>query len=190
MNLTQTKTAITGSILDMATKNGVSIAETFMSVDAVILVDVSGSMSDCDTASGDSRYDVALKELEVLQADLPGKLAVCEFSDKAKFAVGGIPVNRGGMTDMVKALEFVKKVDGCGIKIILISDGEPDDERATLKIAETFETKIDTVFIGQENSPGRKFLQELSKRTGGISVCQKTAKLHFLGTNLKLLLGA
>ena len=91
---------------------------------------------------------------------------------------------------MVKALEFVKRVDGCGIKIILISDGEPNDEAATLSCAKTFSTRIDTVFVGKETSEGRAFLKKLSDATGGISVCQETEKLHFLGTNLKLLLNA
>ncbi len=191
MNLEQnTFLAAKGSLLDVSQQSGLSIAESFMSVDAVILVDVSGSMMDCDTASGESRYQVALKELQNLQAELPGKLAVIGFSDHARFAVGGIPKFARGNTDMVKALEFVKRVDGCGIKLILISDGEPNEKHETLKTAETFETKIDTVFVGAENSPGRKFLMELSSRTGGISVCNETNKLHFLGSNLKLLLGA
>lgn len=179
-----------GSLLDVSQNSGLSIAESFMDVAAVILVDVSGSMIECDTNSGESRYNVALDELSKLQSELPGKIAVVGFSDNARFAVGGIPRFAQGMTDMVKALEFVKRVDGCGIKIILISDGEPNEEQATLKLAGTFETKIDTVFVGKETSDGRKFLLELSKRTGGISVCQETEKLHFLGTNLKLLLGA
>ena len=186
---TNTNLAVTGSLLDVANQSGLSIAESFMNVDAVILVDVSGSMSERDTASGESRYQVALAELEKLQSELPGKIAVCGFSDHTKFAVGGIPQFSQGMTDMVKALEFIKKVDGCGIKLILISDGEPDDSIATLKIARTFESKIDTVFVEKENSAGRNFLQQLSNATGGISVCQETEKLHFLGTNLKLLLG-
>lgn len=181
---------VKGSVLDVANQNNVSIAETFMSVDAVILVDVSGSMSEKDTRNGESRYQVALNELAKLQEELPGKIAVAGFSDHARFAVSGVPKFEQGMTDMVKALEFVKRVDGCGIKIILISDGEPNDEGETLKLARTFESKIDTVFVGKENSEGRIFLKRLSEATGGISVCQATEKLHYLGTNLKLLLGA
>lgn len=181
---------VKGSIENIAKNNNTSIAETFMNIDAIILIDVSISMADKDTDSNQSRYDVALDELSKLQNNLPGKVAVISFSSFPSFCPNGIPNFDRGMTDMAKALKHIKIADGCGIKFILISDGEPNSKGDTLSIAKTFETKIDTIFIGKETSSGRDFLQKLSDLTGGISVTQETEKLHFLETNLQLLLNA
>jgi tryptophan synthase alpha subunit len=91
---------------------------------------------------------------------------------------------------MVKLLKFLKDFDGLGIKIIVISDGEPDEKDETLRIAKTFATKIDTVFVGSETGRGRDFLRDLSTATGGISINNKTSELNLLSSNLRLLLGA
>ena len=91
---------------------------------------------------------------------------------------------------MDDALRFIKIADGAGIKLILISDGEPDSPSETLRVARTFTTKIDTVFIGQPGSPGAEFLRSLSAATGGIATTQKTSELHKLGSTVKLMLEA
>ena len=72
---------VAGSLGAVAAQNGKSIAESFVSADAVIIVDTSGSMSQTDSRGGKSRYDVACQELKNLQASLPGKLALLSFSD-------------------------------------------------------------------------------------------------------------
>ena len=70
-------------------------------------------------------------------------------------------------TDMVAALRFVRPADGLGIRIILISDGDPDDDEKTLTLARQFKSHIDTVYIGPEKGRGREFLAKLSGATGG-----------------------
>ena len=75
------------------------------------------------------------------------------------------------------ALSFVKIADLPGMKFILISDGEPDDEGETLRIAKTFTNKIDVIFVGPESLPfGRDFLNRLAASTGGKSVTADRAK--------------
>ncbi len=71
---------------------------------------------------------------------------------------------------MARALQFVQPADGTGIRFILISDGLPDDAEATLRVARTFESHIDTIYIGPEtgfDSHGREFLKRLAEATGG-----------------------
>lgn len=179
-----------GSILDVANQTGKSFAESFLECDAIIAVDVSASMSTRDCQENTSRFDMAVRELEKLQAQLPGKVAVCSFSSSTKFIASGVLKDTESLTDMVKCLEFLKDFDGAGIKIILISDGEPDEKEPTLKLAQTFVTKIDTVFVGNETSKGREFLRQLAEATGGISITNKTQELNLLSSNLRLLLGA
>ena len=50
---------VQGSLGAVARQNGTSIAESFIECDAVILVDVSGSMAQNDSRGGQQRYKVA-----------------------------------------------------------------------------------------------------------------------------------
>ncbi len=67
-------------------------------------------------------------------------------------------------------MKYVQLADGLDIKFILISDGEPNEERATLNLAKQFKSKIHTVYIGPETGSGRKFLERLAEATGGASI--------------------
>lgn len=156
-----------GSLGAVARAEGVSLAESFLSADAIILVDTSGSMSAQDTGEKQSRYDVACAELKTIQRNLPGKVAVISFSSSVEFAAGGIPRFSGGGTDMAAALRFVHAADGTDIRFIVISDGQPNDAEGTLKVAKTFTSKIDTVFIGPAGDPGADFLRKLAAASGG-----------------------
>jgi len=168
--MSRTATAIVpGSLSAIAKRDGQSLAESFLSADAVIIVDTSGSMCTCDSRSGKSRYDVALEELAQLQAHMPGKLAVLAFSDDCIFVPGGQPPLLGGGTNLAGALKFAKVADVPGMRFIVISDGEPDDERKALAVAKTYANRIDTIFVGPENDwhGGRAFLQRLAAASGG-----------------------
>lgn len=180
-----------GSLADVARAQGQTLAEVFLSCDAVVIVDTSASMNVCDVGEDRtrSRYLAACDELRKLQEAMPGKVAVVSFSGSTEFCPGGIPRYIGSTTDMTGALQFVKIADGAGIKLILISDGEPDSPSETLKAARTFSTKIDTIFIGPENSHGAQFLRDLSAATGGIATTQKTSELHKLGSTVRLMIG-
>ncbi|RJR10016.1 VWA domain-containing protein [Candidatus Parcubacteria bacterium] len=168
---------IPGSLGAIAQKNNVSIAETFVNADAIIIVDTSGSMDAHDSRGGRSRYEVACEELTQLQNTLPGKIAVIAFSTDVMFCPNGIPTFMGGRTDLTKALTFTKIVDIPGIRFIVISDGEPDDCQTALSIARTYKNKIDVIYVGPEEHPrGRDFLQQLAKVSGGIIITADKAQ--------------
>lgn len=181
---------IAGSLGAVAKKNNASIASGFLNVKCLVMVDVSGSMGSGDATGGKTRYDAACEQLERLQAENPGEIGVCAFSDRAEFCPSGVPINQGGGTDMLAALRMMKMADACGIKLILISDGEAGDEAGTLKQAAKFASKIDTIYIGPETGPGREFLRNLSQATGGISITNQTAELGKLSENITRLIGA
>jgi len=162
---------VVGSLQAIATQNKTSIAETFLSAEVVILVDTSGSMDANDSRGDRSRYQVATEELKALQASLPGKIAVIAFSSDVQFNPAGVAQYMGDGTDLTKALKFVKVADVEGIRFILISDGEPNDQAGALAVARTFKNKIDVIYVGSELSPtGRDFLQRLAAMTGGQAV--------------------
>jgi len=179
---------IQGSIGAVAQQQGKSIAESFVNADCIIIVDTSSSMGQHDSRGGNSRYEVACEELKNLQASLPGKLALLSFSDDVIFCPNGIPFNYEGMTDLSKALKFAKMGDVSGMRFIVISDGEPNDEQSALDVAKTYKARIDTIYVGPENGDGQKFLQRLAKVSGGQGVT--SAQVKELESTVKHLLTA
>ena len=171
------KSIVTGSIGAIAKQSGKSIAESFVSADMVILVDTSGSMNTNDSRGGQTRYQVACSELASLQNNMPGKIAVIAFSSDVSFCPSGVPLLLNCGTDIAGALKFAKIADVPDMKFILISDGEPDDEKEALDVAKTYKNKINVIYVGPEERPhGRDFLNRLAKSTGGSSVTVDRAK--------------
>lgn len=160
-------TVVDGSLLSIVNSQNTSIADAFMGVDAVAIVDVSGSMDAHDSRGSNTRYAVACEELSNLQKRMPGKFLVVAFSSDVVPCVGGVPVFQGGGTDMAKALRYVKQFDVAGMRFFLISDGEPNNENETLEVAKTFQGAIECVYVGPESDyGGRAFLRKLSEAVG------------------------
>lgn len=169
---------VQGSLQDVAQREGQSIAESFLSADAIVLVDVSGSMSG-------TPYQQACQELAKLQRDLPGKVAVIAFSDRPEFAPSGIPRFISGGTDLAEALRFVHVADGTGMRFVVISDGYPNDPEGTIREARKFQSRIDTVYIGPEGGDGEAFLKRLAQASGGRA---STNKVHQIAERVERLL--
>jgi len=179
---------VQGSLSALSHRDNMTLAESFLNVDAILLVDMSGSMAAEDAPGGLARWDAAEQELRRLQESMPGKLAVIAFSSDVQFCPNGVPIRFGEGTDMAKALRFIKAADGLGIRIILISDGRPNDEEETLRVAASFESHIDTVYIGPDGGHGRRFLLHLASESGG--VFSKSTAPGLLAENVTLLLQA
>jgi hypothetical protein len=179
-----------GSLQDVAQREKKSVAETFLSVDALVMVDTSGSMVMTDCQNNRSRYDLACEQLIRLQRDLPGKIGVISWNSYQNFHAGGLPTSPCGGTDMAGVLRFVKPADNTSIKLILISDGEPDDEDKALKLAGQFKSKIDTIYCGPESGFGREFMRKLAMVTGGVSVSQSVKDIINLQQTVTKLLTA
>ncbi len=159
---------VEGSLTEESRRTGRSLDKLFMGVEILLVVDQSGSMSTRDGLESRSRYDQADEELRKLQRKYPGKCGVVAFSREVQFCPTGIPIRFGGGTAMANALEFIKPMDGLGKTIFLISDGLPNSEHETLQMARTFETPINTVFIGNSGM-GKTFLAGLARLAGGKS---------------------
>lgn len=178
---------VKGSLGALSQQNGASLAESFLSADAIVVVDVSGSMDTRDAEGGRQRYEVACEELRKLQERIPGKVAVVAFSGEARFAPSGLPPFIGGGTNLAGALRFVKPADGT-VRFVVVSDGQPDDSAAVLKVARAFSSPIDTVYIGPPDGPGEQFLAELARASRGQHA---TADRGFrLAEKVQLMLGA
>lgn len=171
-------------------QQGKSIAESFLSVDAIVMIDISASMQGMDAGpAGQMRHTVACDELRRLQREIPGKLAIIEWATGHAFMPGGAPSPPDGYsTNMAGVLRFVKVADGCDIKLILISDGEPDSEDETESVARTFLSHIDTIYIGPENGPGAHFLRRLASLTGGRAETKSAREIVALSQTVTKLL--
>ena len=168
---------VPGSLSAIAAQEGLSLAESFVSADAVILVDCSASMDARDSRGGRRRFDVALEELAVLQQRMPGKIAVIAFSSSVQFVPGGQPPFLCASTDLAAALQFAKMADVPGMRFVVISDGDPDDAQGALAIAATYQNRIDTIYVGPESYPtGRRFLEQLATAKGGQSLTADRAQ--------------
>ena len=110
---------------------------------------------------------MACAELTTLQNAHPGKIAVISFSGDAQFCPAGIPVYLGGMTNLAGALRFAKVCDAAEMRFVVVSDGEPDSQEEALKVAATYQGRIDAVYVGPEGGPGAAFLKRLAEAHGG-----------------------
>lgn len=178
---------VKGSLAKIAEQNNQSIAETFINADVVIIVDTSGSM-DMRDGNERNRYQIACDELAKLQAELAGRIAVLVFSDSVMFCPNGVPAYLGCGTAMSKALEFAKVADIPPMRFIVIADGYPDNREEALRVARTFESRIDTIYVGPESDASAKaFMQELANVKQGQYATDKSG-LKLSDTTRRLLL--
>jgi len=161
-----------------------------MGAKVIVIVDVSASMDMNDCPNSQRRFQVACEQLFQLQRDLAGQVCVVSFSDYAKFRPSGIPSDPSGCTNLAGALKFVHPANGTDIRLIVISDGQPDNEQAALAEAATFTNKLDCVYVGPENGPGRDFLKRLAVASGGVFADQTVAHLPELAATIQKMIAA
>jgi Mg-chelatase subunit ChlD len=187
--MTNTTQMVKGSLSQIAKETGRTLAESWISVDAVILVDISASMDDRDTSDGSSRYAVAQRELTKLQETLPGKIAIVAFSEEFTFVPTGLLPPTQSITDLGGALNFTHIADSIpDMRFVVISDGEPTDEDKALRAAKKYKNKIDTIYVGTEDGSGRDFLKKLAAQAGGEFMLKP--KLNLLAEGIHGLLEA
>lgn len=178
-----------GSIKDVANKTNKSISEIFCNVKMAVFLDISSSMDYEDCCGGESRISVATRHLTNLQNENHGGIALICWNSKAEFVPNGIPTSPSGTTVLMSALDYAKTFDGCTIKIVVISDGEPSDVEESISMAKTFKSKIHTIYVGPENGKGHSVLKRLSEISGGTFTVNNIANLHIdLGKSMTKLL--
>lgn len=158
--------SIKGSLQSIANKSMITVAQAFVDCEVIVLMDSSASMT-AEDAPGQSRWRKACNQLAKLQSENPGKVCLICFDDKQTFEPSGIARYPNGSTDIAGALSFVWKADDTGLKFVVISDGEPDDDEAAIAMARQFKSKISCIYIGPEGGYGARFLKRLSGVTGG-----------------------
>jgi Mg-chelatase subunit ChlD len=180
-------TVVPGSIEDVAERENISVSQAFMRAELIALVDTSSSMMARDARGGEmTRYQAACDELAKVQACNPGKVAVVSFSSQARYCLGGVPLYDGGSTALDVALVYVAAADGIIEKFVVISDGEPNNERNALDVAAGFRSPIHCIYTGPEGGTGQDFLRRLAEKCRGTYNVSHAADL--LADNVQLLL--
>jgi Mg-chelatase subunit ChlD len=128
----------------------------------LFLLDISGSMDD---KIGEKRKIDHLRDVMI---KYPDAKILCFSSGISKVSDTQSIPDPGGSTNLGRALKYI---DGSVVekpeRIILVSDGEPDDERDALEQAKNLSLPIDIIFIGEKESKGYRFMHQLSSATGG-----------------------
>lgn len=130
-----------------------------------LALDVSGSMREC-MRNGKMKID-GLREV-VKDIETNGVVKKIAFGgiDGNAYVVHSIP-NAAGGTPLHAAIDLAKQQGSQ--RLIVISDGIPDNQDAAMNAAKRFEGKIDVVYVGDPNDPwnGEDFLRKLAASTGG-----------------------
>lgn len=130
----------------------------------LFVLDVSGSMDD---KVGEKRKINHLRDVMATYQD--AKILCFSSNIKKASDTQSIP-DPGGSTNLGGAFKHIHqnlmKIDAPE-RLVLVSDGEPDDEQDALEQAKNLSLPVDIIFIGEKESRGNRFMHKLSSVTGG-----------------------
>ncbi len=154
--------------------------------DAVVIADVSGSMgiSDAGEDGKTERWAILVKALD--KTAVAQKIVIVAFSEDAQVVWGEVP-RPNSTTNLAGALRYVREFASGDMKYVVISDGEPDDEKAALIAARDL-GPISTIFCGPRNGSGQKFLERLATVTKGRHRSQPLTSADQLSETVQTLL--
>jgi hypothetical protein len=128
----------------------------------LFLLDISGSMD--SLMEGKHKID----HLRDIMSKYPNAKMVCFSSKVATINSAKHIPNPNGSTNLALALTYAKMEKDESIqRIVLVSDGEPDDKNLAFKAAESLALPIDIIFIGNKGTDAEVFMEQLAKVTNG-----------------------
>ena len=126
---------------------------------SLFILDISGSMA--SRIKGKRKID----SLREVMEKIPNARIIC-FSSQV-YRTSNIP-EPNGSTKMDLAFNNIGLNDLMILdKIVLISDGEPDNVSSALSSAKVLKRPIDVIYIGEKGDSGEIFMDTLAKNTGG-----------------------
>jgi hypothetical protein len=151
-----------------------------------LLLDVSGSMLGFTEEHSQTRKIDALKRLvSELREELTCPMVA--FAEKPSFVSEHIPAP-GGWTNLTAAIQFAQQHEAA--HLIVISDGLPDSQEASLRAAKAFGGPIDVFYVGPPGDYGEAFLKALAAASGGKSQTISLAQTKQLSSAIRGLLTA
>lgn len=138
-----------------------------------ILADVSSSM--LEMAGARRRIDILDGALRQIEQEFPDARRVAFAAYPVTLAPGtGLPEPHGG-TALHSAIDHAAK--NSPSRLIVICDGEPDDEPAAIRAAMRLRCPIDVIYCGDDrNRRAIDFMRRLAVVSGGSSVVHDMAR--------------
>jgi Mg-chelatase subunit ChlD len=130
----------------------------------MLLLDCSGSMG-ARMQNGKTRMQGLREAVRDIQAEKEMPMAQFGYGFEPSL-ITSIPDASGG-TPLHLGIDFCRNQKSG--RVIVISDGYPDNPNFALEAAQRFGGRIDVVFIGEPGEAGEAFLKRLAESTGGES---------------------
>lgn len=192
------KTPLKGSLADMMKVTGQSLPDLMTNVQAVVVVDLSGSMEErlpidstmpvpasMNYGSYITKADLAGVQLKQLQEDHAGAIAVFTFSEECIMVPSGNLKDVSVQDGMWRGTRFlsivnnpyIHRLNRAGKKTIIISDGAAYERDEDLLAAFAGWKSLYTIYIGDGGmaDEGAKLLKKLSDATHGANSINKPA---------------
>jgi hypothetical protein len=165
---------------------------------AMLVLDCSGSMWDV-MRNGKTRIQGLREVVAQVQASRPTTLIAFgppKFNSEDPSGLHSRPAvayfvtevpDPGGLTPLAEAIDFARE-QGAG-KIVVVSDGQPNDSQRAMESARRFGGIIDVCFVGDDGDLGAMFLDQLAKVTGGSKFNGDLGETKLIGGKIVGLLG-
>ncbi len=184
---------IKGSISSIATNGDTALA--ILNATVALVCDRSSSMNEY-TKSRKTRAQLEDEVVTELQSRYSGKIAVVGFNSSAYLCEDGVLPSPTSDTSFGAAFEVAEALSDAGLRVILVSDGEPNEiqyqggEDQLLTNAKCkFHGNMDCIFVGDENSAGERFMQRLAEAVGGsATLCDLNEGSRLLEETIETLL--
>ncbi len=183
---------IKGSISSIATNGDTALA--ILNATVALVCDRSASMNEY-TKSGKTRAQLEDEVVTELQSRYSGKIVVVGFNSSGYLCEDGVLPTPTSDTSFGAAFEVAEALSDAGLRVIIISDGEPNEinyggESQLLADAKRkFHGNMDCIFVGDENSAGERFMQRLAEAVGGsATLCDLNAGSRLLQETIETLL--
>ena len=152
---------------------------------SILLVDVSFSMNDRIRAGG-RKIDALRKVVATLRDTHSVPVAAFGVNDSHNGValIDEVPEPQGS-TPMDNAIDFGRE-QGAN-HLVIVTDGQPNDEHRTLRAAQAFGNPIDVFYVG--DGSGRDFARRLATMTGGEFQNADLGAIKQLATGIRLMLG-
>lgn len=129
----------------------------------LLIIDTSSSMND---TAGDGRKKI--DTVRNLVSKIKGSRKIAFNSDISDLGTDNAIGCAGGSTNLSDAFAYIKNNNiHSGKKVILISDGYPDEPESAIKEAVKLGCPVYIIYIGDEGESGEDFMNRLARATKG-----------------------
>lgn len=153
--------------------------------DTLLLVDCSGSMGHI-METGQRSIDALRQIVADVLKDVKVSVAAFGSASGPTCYVQEVP-EPCGSTPLHDGIQFATREKKK--HLVVISDGCPDSPEMAMSEAKAFGGRVDAIYVGDDGTPGAKFMAELAHSTGGSGSVGDLKEMKLLKGKIMGLLG-